>query len=200
MLVIVYVREPVQLSVFPTVLLIATLYRLALNVASTRLILLEADAGKVIASFGNFVVGGNYFVGAVVFLILVIVNFVVITKGSGRIAEVAARFTLDAMPGKQMAIIEEEEDSQAHEAFHTDEEPENSESQKEDMKTYLQKLHKRMTRLNEALNESEKLIQKQTNERAIREQVQMQSKLDKDQPIEKVSIADFFNEKIRQWR
>ena len=104
MLVIVYVREPVQLSVFPTVLLIATLYRLALNVASTRLILLEADAGKVIASFGNFVVGGNYFVGAVVFLILVIVNFVVITKGSGRIAEVAARFTLDAMPGKQMAI------------------------------------------------------------------------------------------------
>jgi flagellar biosynthesis protein FlhA len=104
MLVIVYVREPVQLSVFPTVLLIATLYRLALNVASTRLILLEADAGKVIDSFGNFVVGGNYFVGAVVFLILVIVNFVVITKGSGRIAEVAARFTLDAMPGKQMAI------------------------------------------------------------------------------------------------
>ena len=104
MLVIVYVREPIQLSVFPTVLLIATLYRLALNVASTRLILLEADAGKVIASFGNFVVGGNYFVGAVVFLILVIVNFVVITKGSGRIAEVAARFTLDAMPGKQMAI------------------------------------------------------------------------------------------------
>lgn len=104
LLVIVYVREPVQLSVFPTVLLIATLYRLALNVASTRLILLEADAGKVIASFGNFVVGGNYVVGGVVFLILVIVNFVVITKGSGRIAEVAARFTLDAMPGKQMAI------------------------------------------------------------------------------------------------
>lgn len=104
LLVIVYVREPIQLSVFPTVLLIATLYRLALNVASTRLILLEGDAGKVISSFGNFVVGGNYFVGAVVFLILVIVNFVVITKGSGRIAEVAARFTLDAMPGKQMAI------------------------------------------------------------------------------------------------
>ncbi|MEX0322939.1 MAG: flagellar biosynthesis protein FlhA [Puniceicoccaceae bacterium] len=104
LLVIVYVREPVQFSVFPTVLLIATLYRLALNVASTRLILLEADAGKVIASFGNFVVGGNYVVGGVVFLILVIVNFVVITKGSGRIAEVAARFTLDAMPGKQMAI------------------------------------------------------------------------------------------------
>ncbi len=104
LLVIVYVREPIQLSVFPTVLLIATLYRLALNVASTRLILLDADAGKVIASFGQFVVGGNYVVGAVVFMILVIVNFVVITKGSGRIAEVAARFTLDAMPGKQMAI------------------------------------------------------------------------------------------------
>ena len=104
LLVIVYVRQPVQLSAFPTILLVATLFRLALNVASTRLILLEADAGKVIASFGNFVVGGNYVVGSVVFLILVIVNFVVITKGSGRIAEVAARFTLDAMPGKQMAI------------------------------------------------------------------------------------------------
>jgi len=104
LLVIVYVREPVQLSVFPTVLLIATLYRLSLNVASTRLILLDGDAGKIISSFGNFVVGGNYLVGSVVFLILVIVNFVVITKGSGRIAEVAARFTLDAMPGKQMAI------------------------------------------------------------------------------------------------
>lgn len=104
LLVIVYVREPVQLSVFPTVLLIATLYRLSLNVASTRLILLDGDAGKVISSFGHFVVGGNYLVGGVVFLILVIVNFVVITKGSGRIAEVAARFTLDAMPGKQMAI------------------------------------------------------------------------------------------------
>jgi flagellar biosynthesis protein FlhA len=104
LLVIVYVRQPVQLSAFPTILLVATLFRLALNVATTRLILLEADAGKVIASFGNFVVGGNYVVGAVVFLILVIVNFVVITKGSGRIAEVAARFTLDAMPGKQMAI------------------------------------------------------------------------------------------------
>lgn len=104
LLVIIYVREPVQLSVFPTVLLIMTLYRLALNVASTRLILLDGDAGKVIESFGQFVVGGNYVVGAVVFLILVLVNFMVITKGAGRIAEVAARFTLDAMPGKQMAI------------------------------------------------------------------------------------------------
>ena len=104
LLVIIYVREPVQLSVFPSVLLITTLYRLALNVASTRLILLDGDAGKIIESFGQFVVGGNYVVGAVVFLILVIVNFLVITKGAGRIAEVAARFTLDAMPGKQMAI------------------------------------------------------------------------------------------------
>jgi len=104
LLVTIYVREPVQLSVFPSVLLIMTLFRLALNVASTRLILLDGDAGRVIESFGQFVVGGNYVVGAVVFLILVLVNFMVITKGAGRIAEVAARFTLDAMPGKQMAI------------------------------------------------------------------------------------------------
>jgi flagellar biosynthesis protein FlhA len=104
LLVIIYVREPIQLSVFPSVLLIMTLYRLALNVATTRLILLDGDAGRVIQSFGQFVVGGNYVVGAVVFLILVLVNFMVITKGAGRIAEVAARFTLDAMPGKQMAI------------------------------------------------------------------------------------------------
>ena len=81
-----------------------TLYRLGLNVASTRLILLEGDAGSVIQSFGTFVVGGNYVVGSVIFLILVIINFVVITKGAGRIAEVTARFTLDAMPGKQMSI------------------------------------------------------------------------------------------------
>lgn len=104
LLVIIYVREPIQLTVFPSVLLIMTLYRLALNVATTRLILLDGDAGQVIQSFGQFVVGGNYVVGAVVFLILVLVNFLVITKGAGRIAEVAARFTLDAMPGKQMAI------------------------------------------------------------------------------------------------
>ena len=81
-----------------------TLYRLGLNVASTRLILLDGDAGSVIESFGTFVVGGNYVVGSVIFLILVIINFVVITKGAGRIAEVTARFTLDAMPGKQMSI------------------------------------------------------------------------------------------------
>lgn len=104
LLVIIYVKEPVQFSIFPTLLLVITLYRLSLNIASTRLILLEADAGKIIRSFGEFVVGGNYVVGGVIFLILVLVNFVVITKGSGRIAEVAARFTLDAMPGKQMAI------------------------------------------------------------------------------------------------
>lgn len=105
----VYVKRPLDFSVFPSLLLITTLYRLSLNVASTKLILLKGHegtdaAGTVIRSFGNFVVGGNYLVGFVIFLILVIVNFVVITKGAGRIAEVAARFTLDAMPGKQMSI------------------------------------------------------------------------------------------------
>jgi flagellar biosynthesis protein FlhA len=104
-----YTVAPLDFSIFPSVLLVATLFRLALNVASTRLILLHGNegalaAGKVIKSFGSFVVGGNYVVGLVVFTILVIINFVVITKGSGRIAEVAARFTLDAMPGKQMSI------------------------------------------------------------------------------------------------
>ncbi len=105
----IYIKKPLDFSVLPSILLMATLYRLSLNVASTRLILLKGNegtdaAGQVIESFGNFVVGGNYAVGIIIFLILVIVNFVVITKGSGRIAEVAARFTLDAMPGKQMAI------------------------------------------------------------------------------------------------
>lgn len=105
----VYVKRPLDFSVFPSLLLITTLYRLSLNVASTKLILLKGHegtdaAGTVIRSFGNFVVGGNYLVGFIIFLILVIVNFVVITKGAGRIAEVAARFTLDAMPGKQMSI------------------------------------------------------------------------------------------------
>lgn len=105
----VYIKRPLDFSVLPSILLMATLYRLALNVAATRLILLRGNegidsAGQVIKSFGNFVVGGDYAVGIIIFLILVIVNFVVITKGSGRIAEVAARFTLDAMPGKQMAI------------------------------------------------------------------------------------------------
>ncbi|MFH1090943.1 MAG: FHIPEP family type III secretion protein, partial [Pseudomonadota bacterium] len=104
-----YILRPLDFSVFPSLLLILTLYRLALNVASTRLILLRgnegaAAAGQVIKAFGNFVVGGNYVVGLIVFIILVAINFLVITKGSVRIAEVAARFTLDAMPGKQMAI------------------------------------------------------------------------------------------------
>ena len=105
----VYTLKPLQFAAFPTVLLVATLLRLALNVASTRVVLLEghnggAAAGKVIEAFGEVVVGGNYVVGLVVFIILVIINFVVVTKGAGRISEVSARFTLDAMPGKQMAI------------------------------------------------------------------------------------------------
>ncbi len=99
-----YAQNALDLAAFPTLLLIVTLYRLALNVSTTRLILLQADAGEVVSAFGTFVVGGNYVVGAVVFLILVIIQFVVITKGAERVAEVAARFTLDAMPGKQMAI------------------------------------------------------------------------------------------------
>ena len=104
LLVSLYLKEPLQFSSFPTLLLILTLMRLALNVASTRLILSKGEAGQVIQSFGDFVVGGNYVIGVIVFTILVVINFMVITKGSGRIAEVAARFTLDAMPGKQMAI------------------------------------------------------------------------------------------------
>jgi flagellar biosynthesis protein FlhA len=104
LLVILYVKEPADFTSFPTLLLFLTLLRLSLNIASTRLILLDGYAGHIIEAFGNFVVRGNYVVGLVVFCILVIINFVVITKGAGRIAEVAARFTLDAMPGKQMAI------------------------------------------------------------------------------------------------
>ncbi len=104
LLVSVSVHEPLDFSVFPSLLLFATLFRLAINVSSGRLILLRGQAGYVIAAFGNFVVGGNYVVGFVVFLILVVIQFVVITNGAGRVAEVAARFTLDAMPGKQMAI------------------------------------------------------------------------------------------------
>ncbi|HXR90403.1 MAG TPA: FHIPEP family type III secretion protein, partial [Steroidobacteraceae bacterium] len=104
-----YVSRPIEFGVFPTVLLLATLLRLALNVASTRVVLLNGHtgpqaAGHVIQSFGEFVIGGNFAVGVVVFVILTIINFVVVTKGSGRISEVSARFTLDAMPGKQMAI------------------------------------------------------------------------------------------------
>ncbi|MBN1672164.1 MAG: flagellar biosynthesis protein FlhA [Kiritimatiellae bacterium] len=100
----VQIERPLELSAFPSLLLMLTLFRLALNVATTRQILLQAYAGKVIQAFGDFVVGGNYVIGIVIFLILVLINFIVITKGSARIAEVAARFTLDAMPGKQMSI------------------------------------------------------------------------------------------------
>jgi len=108
-LAVVYVDRPLDFNVFPSVLLLATLLRLALNVASTRVVLLNGHtgpdaAGKVIEAFGEFVIGGNYTVGIVVFMIIVIINFVVVTKGAGRISEVTARFTLDSMPGKQMAI------------------------------------------------------------------------------------------------
>ena len=104
-----YINKPLDFSVFPSVLLIVTLFRLSLNIATTRLVLVHGDegahaAGYIIKGFGTFIVGGNYVVGAVVFFILTIINFVVITKGAGRVAEVAARFTLDAMPGKQMSI------------------------------------------------------------------------------------------------
>lgn len=109
LLVGLQVRRPIEFSVFPSILLMITLFRLSLNIASTRLILLHGNegagaAGEVIRAFGNFIVGGNYTVGLVVFTILVVINFVVVTKGAGRVAEVAARFTLDAMPGKQMSI------------------------------------------------------------------------------------------------
>ena len=104
LLVVLGLKDPADFTGFPTLLLMSTLFRLALNVASTRLILLDGFAGNIIEAFGNFVVRGNYIVGLVVFTILVLVNFIVITKGAGRVAEVAARFTLDAMPGKQMAI------------------------------------------------------------------------------------------------
>src|SRR5215510_11923929 len=109
LLVAVNTRKPLEFAVFPTILLVTTLLRLSLNIASTRVVLLEGHtgpdaAGKVIEAFGHFLVGGNYAVGLTVFIIMVVINFVVITKGAGRIAEVSARFTLDAMPGKQMAI------------------------------------------------------------------------------------------------
>ena len=104
LLVCLYTQEPLDYSSFPTVLLIATLFRLGLNVSSTRLILLNGEAGNVISSFGEFVVGGNYVVGAVIFCILVLINFMVITGGATRVAEVSARFTLDKMPGKQLSI------------------------------------------------------------------------------------------------
>src|SRR5690554_6205413 len=109
LLVAMFTKKPLDFAAFPAVLLFATLLRLALNVASTRVVLMHGHkgpdvAGRVIEAFGHFLVGGNFAVGIVVFIILVIINFVVITKGAGRIAEVGARFTLDAMPGKQMAL------------------------------------------------------------------------------------------------
>lgn len=109
LMVTLYAKRPLDFAIFPTIILLATLFRLSLNIASTRVILLEghnggASAGQVIEAFGEFVIGGNYAVGLVVFAILVVINFVVITKGAGRVAEVSARFTLDSMPGKQMAI------------------------------------------------------------------------------------------------
>ncbi|HFL3390048.1 TPA: FHIPEP family type III secretion protein, partial [Legionella pneumophila] len=109
LLAVIYSERPLDFAVFPTVILVATLLRLALNVASTRVVLLNGHngtdaAGQVIKSFGEVVIGGNYTVGIVVFIILVVINFVVVTKGAGRVSEVSARFTLDALPGKQMAI------------------------------------------------------------------------------------------------
>ncbi len=102
--VALYIQKAIQLSMFPSLLLLTTLYRLGVNIASTKQILLKANAGHIIAAFGDFIVGGNYVVGGVVFLIITIVQFIVVTKGAERVAEVAARFTLDAMPGKQMSI------------------------------------------------------------------------------------------------
>jgi flagellar biosynthesis protein FlhA len=103
-LITMFTTNVLQLSVFPTLLLVTTLFRLALNISSTRLILTEADAGTIISAFGNFVIRGNYVVGIIIFLIIVVIQFMVITNGAGRVAEVSARFTLDAMPGKQMSI------------------------------------------------------------------------------------------------
>ncbi len=104
LIVALYINSPLDISIFPGLLLVLTLFRLGLNISSTRLILIEGYAGKVIESFGTFVISGNYVVGFILFIILVVIQFIVIVKGSGRISEVAARFTLDAMPGKQMAI------------------------------------------------------------------------------------------------
>src|ERR1044072_5721948 len=109
LMVVLFIQKPLDFSTFPTILLIVTMTRLSLNLASTRLILTHGHegtdaAGHVIEAFGGFIMGGNYVIGLIVFAILVLVNFIVITKGSGRIAEVSARFSLDAMPGKQMAV------------------------------------------------------------------------------------------------
>src|SRR5512133_3039855 len=103
-LMTMFIKQPMEFSVFPTVLLLVTLFRLGLNVSVSRLILLSGEAGQIINTFGNLIVGGNYVVGVVIFLILMVIQFAVINSGAGRVAEVAARFTLDAMPGKQLAI------------------------------------------------------------------------------------------------
>ncbi len=104
MLLTMYITQPMEFSVFPTFLLLVTLFRLGINISASRLILLDGNAGNVISAFGNMIVGGNYVVGVVIFLILMIIQFVVINSGAGRVAEVSARFTLDAMPGKQLSI------------------------------------------------------------------------------------------------
>ncbi len=104
LMVSIYISSPTQIASYPTLLLLTTLYRLSLDISATRLILLNGDAGEVIRAFGMFVVSGNFVVGAVIFLIITLVQFIVITKGAERVAEVSARFTLDAMPGKQMSI------------------------------------------------------------------------------------------------
>nr|WP_324617061.1 FHIPEP family type III secretion protein [Shewanella psychropiezotolerans] len=104
LMIAIYIRDPLEFSVFPSLLLITTLYRLALTISTSRLILLQHDAGDIVYTFGNFVVGGNLAVGIIIFAIITIVQFIVITKGSERVAEVSARFSLDAMPGKQMSI------------------------------------------------------------------------------------------------
>ncbi|MEO1017599.1 MAG: FHIPEP family type III secretion protein, partial [Pseudomonadota bacterium] len=104
LMVAIYVPSPVEFAAFPSILLLSTLFRLALAISTTRLILLQADAGEIVQTFGEFVVGGNLIVGMVVFLIITVVQFIVVTKGAERVAEVAARFSLDAMPGKQMSI------------------------------------------------------------------------------------------------
>ena len=104
LMISLYVQKPLELAAFPSIILIGTMFRLVLSIASTRLILAKGDAGEVIHAFGSFVTGGNMVVGGVIFLIITVVQFMVITKGAERIAEVAARFALDAMPGKQMTI------------------------------------------------------------------------------------------------
>ena len=104
LMISIYLRDPLEFSVFPSLLLITTLYRLALTISTTRLVLLQHDAGEIVEAFGQFVVGGNLAVGLIIFTIITVVQFIVITKGSERVAEVSARFSLDGMPGKQMSI------------------------------------------------------------------------------------------------